>query len=365
MKMKKIAIIHDTFTHIGGAEKVLIQLISLYPTADIYIGIADKKFKTVLEEKLDKKIATSIFSSLSISERYLSFFKPLLLLYWQTLNLNAYNLVISSSHSFSSKSVHVKKRTPHISYIHTPPRYLYDEFNEMNWLKHIPFSWIFSPVLYVLRALDILAAARPTVLLANSSTTAARIKKYYNRDSQIVYPPVKISPIVQRKPTYYLYFSRLSKQKKVSELISIFTQLQLPLMIVGKGTVDSELQRTAGPTIIFRGFVPGTELVEIIKKTKALIYPSENEDFGMATAEIMSYGVPVIAKSGGRSSEIIKDGINGVLFSQLTLDEIRTALAKAEKIAFDPTVVHASMNKFSVEKFRRKIVAIINETQTK
>lgn len=317
---KKIAIVHDSFLHIGGAEHVLIAFIEKHPHADIYIPLLSKNFLSYIKTK--GKIYTSILSNLPLVEKYSSYLKPLVLIYWETLELSKYDLIISSSHSFSSKSVNKNKNAKHISYIHTPPKYLYAEYNEMQWIKKFPFNLLLWPLLYLLRKYDYYAAQKPDLIITNSKNVQKRIKKYYKRNSVVIYPPHKIAPesYKKNKGKYYLFFSRLEKQKGAELIVKTCTKHSLPLYVVGTGNQENYLKSIAGNTVKFKGFVDENEKAKIFSNTKALLYAAIDEDYGMVIPEVLSYKVPIIAYNSGAIKEFKNKNIH--TFNQYTIKSL-------------------------------------------
>lgn len=336
--MKNIAIIHDSYLHVGGAEKVLKYFVSAYPKADIYIPLLKKKYSG--EIKTTGRIYTSILSELPFVEKYASILKPLVLLYWETLNLKKYDLIISSSHSFSSKSVNKSKHAKHVSYIHTPPKYLYSELNEMNWIKKLPFSVLFWPLFFLLRKYDYYSAQKPDLLIANSKNVQSRIKKYYNRNSIVIYPPHTVAPVdfKKRKGKYYLFFSRLEKQKGAELVIRTCSQYKLPLVVIGTGSQEKYLKKIASKNIEFTGFITEEEKVLIFAEAKALLYAAIDEDYGLVIPEVLSYGIPVIAYDSGsireiQSKQTSKNEI--LLFSEYNCSSLVHAIHEHKKIYKD------------------------------
>lgn len=358
----KIAIIHDIYLHQGGAERVLKTFIKMYPQADIYISLIDNKYKKEIRTISSGNLFSSPLNYLPFRKKYSSLLKPLIFLYWESLNLSKYNLVISSSHSFSAKSVKTYPPTCHISYIHTPPRYLYHQFNEVGWIKKKPWKNILKPVFNQLKQKDLLSAKNPSIIVANSETVRKRIKSYYNRDSVVIHPPIKIPdpPLVDRERNYYLFHARLSKQKGCELAIKVFNLLKKKLIVVGTGSEESHLKKIAGPTISFQGFVPDEQMKDIYKQTIALIATYQDEDFGLTPLEAMSYGIPVIGfKSGGLQETINKK--NGILFNQYSMHSLTTAIKKFESMKFSPMDCYEHAKQFSEKNFISKMKKAINQ----
>lgn len=359
-KKLKVAVIHDCYLHWGGAERVLENILAIFPQAEVYIPLIKKPFLKKLSQK--HPVHTSIFNCLPLPEKYASFLKPFILFYWERLSLNRYDLVISSSHSFSAKSIKVKKPTVHLAYIYTPPRYLYQEFNEMNWLKKPFFKKLFSGLLNYLRKKDWQSAQAVDQIITISQVVQQRIKKYYGRDSQIIYPPVtpvKIKSINRSaKPPYYLFHSRLVKQKGAELVIHTFNHLGKPLLVVGIGPEEKYLRKIAKRNISFRGFVPDEQMPAIYAQSKALIYAAIEEDFGLVPLEAMSYGVPVIAFASGGVKETVIDQKTGLLFNEFSLKSLERAIKKFAKRTWSAQTCRRQAAKFSQVNFREQLLAI-------
>jgi hypothetical protein len=293
--------------------------------------------------------------------------KPILFWYWQSLQLQAYQLVISSSHSFSSKGVLTSPDTLHISYIHTPPRYLYTEFSETRILQQPFWRTVLQPLMGWLRQQDWLAAQRPDVLVANSQTVQQRIKKYYRRSSQVIYPPVEVTlPSAQTlsksqpekstqsrrapKKLYYLCHSRLAKQKGIDLAILACNHLKAKLIVIGTGGEAERLRQLAGPTITFVGRVSDDQLGQYYARAKALLYCSLEEDFGMVTVEALAYGVPVIGHWSGGTREILSS-TTGVGFAKHTVAGLLAAIKKFETKKWSSGACQRRAKKFSTPQF--------------
>jgi len=359
----KVAIIHDVYLHLGGAERVLHALIKMYPQADIYISILDKKYKQQLQKTSSGDIYHSPLSFLPLKQKLSSLLKPLVFLYWESLNLSSYDLVISSSHSFSAKSVSTPHHTKHISYIHTPPRYLYQEFNEMNWIKKNPWKYIFSPLISWLRKKDFAGAQKPDKIIANSQTIKNRIKRYYQRESEAIYPPIKAKKyqLTKKKGQYYLFHARLSKQKGCDVAIKAFNQIGEKLVVVGAGKELSNLKKIAGSNIFFKGFVADKKMPKIYQQAIALIAPYQDEDFGLTPVEAMNHGVPVIGFNSGGLQETIIHKKTGVLFDQLSPRALIKVIHEFKSIKFSPKNCRNQALKFNEERFIKQMQIAINQ----
>jgi len=358
---KKICIVHDSFSHLGGAERVLLELITVFPDADVFIPIIKQEFKKNITKKGKGKLYVAPFNRLMIPDKLASFLKPLVYLYWKFLDLGQYDLVISSSHSFSAKSVRVPHGTPHLCYLHTPPRYLYEEFNEMTWIQKFPWKILLYPFFILARKLDYSDAQKPSILIANSKNVQKRVRRYYQRDSHVVYPPVSVpKKITTSKPKHYLCISRLVRQKGVELAIQTCNVLREKLIVVGTGAQLQELQKIAGPTISFVGFIPDKNMASYYKNTKALLYCSIDEDFGLVPVEAQAHGVPVIAYKSGGTLETILHKKTGLFFSSYTVSSLVKAIKKSQTINFSPTACRKNAAQFDRSVFRYKMQQLVH-----
>lgn len=358
----KVALVHDVIDEFGGAEKVLLRLLKLFPDADVYTSIYNRQSR--LRKLISKPIKHSgILSHVPFISKASTFLKPLIYLYWELLDLSSYDLVISSSHSFSSKSIITGPSTRHVSYIHTPPRFLYTEYNETRILHHPLLRTLVSPLLSFMRIHDYIAAQRPDVLVANSIVVQSRIRKYYRRESVVIHPPVHMPLKVKKKPRgeFFVCLSRLSRQKGIDLAVQACTALGLPLVVVGEGSQRRYLESNAGPTIRFTGYLDDRDVGTLYHKALALIYPARDEDFGMVAVEAQSHGVPVIGFRSGGIPEIVNENTTGVLFDEFAVDSLKRAIRLFQKSTFDPRACRRQAEKFSEEVFDRKMTKLIDK----
>lgn len=358
--MKKVAIIHDSFTVFGGAERVLFELINLFPQADIYTSLITPSFKQQIDSVTHGKLFYSRLSHVCRNSKFSSFFKPYFYhYYWSSINLDQYDIVISSSHSFCSNWVKVKNS--HISYIHTPPRFLFNEFNEMRWLSWPIVRYLVDPYFKYLRNINQKKINQIDVLVANSKNVQQRIKKYYGKKSRIIYPPV-VMPIVcdqYTNKTHYLFFSRLVRQKGIKLVIEAFNLSGKPLFVVGTSPQEKYWRGKANSNIQFLGFVDDDNMQEVYKGSKALIYAAIDEDFGIVPVEAMGHGLPVIAFKSGGVKETVINGKTGVFFNHHTVLALNKAVNTFETMRFNSTTCHVQAQKFKQEKFRIQFTELI------
>lgn len=365
---KKIALVHDFLVAYGGAERVFEMLCELYPEAPIYTLLYD-------EERMrghfkGREIRTSWLGKLPkfIQKRY-RIFLPFFPAAVESLDLREFDLVISSSGAWS-KGIITRLNTRHIAYLHSPMRYAWD-YHEA-YLKELGVRGrrsIFTRMLMsYLRIWDKQAAERPDVLLANSYFTEDRIKKYYRREAEVIYPGAlslsyESQEALETKSSekgYFLVVSRLTQSKKIDAVVDAFNKLGLPLVVVGTGPEEQRLRKRAGDHISFKGFVPDHELVLLYRGARAIIFPSE-EDFGMVAVEALSFGVPVIALEYGGIREIVKAGETGEFFHsnapEIIAEGVRRFLEKEG--TYDVSVMKDSVAHFTKTAFQEGIRRVV------
>lgn len=339
---KKVAFVHDFLVSYGGAERVLETLLLLYPEAPVYTLLYDKKamggrfagrdIRASFLEKFPKVLRKRY--------RWLLPFFPVAI---ETFDLRDFDLVISSSGAWG-KGIVTRLHTFHIAYLHSPVRFLWDANERYLDMVGVGFGKRFfvRTLLSFLRLWDKEAADRPDVLVANSAYTQSRIKKYYRRESRVIYPPVHVlSPSSKlsrgadstgKQPSdFFLIVARLSESKGVGIAIEAFNKLGLRLFVVGEGKDRARLEKIAEKNVSFLGRVSDEALQSLYAGAQALIMPSE-EDFGLVAAEALAVSTPVIALGRGGVLEIVEPGVTGEFFfaetSEVLADAIRRFLER-------------------------------------
>lgn len=365
MKQRKVAIVSDLMMTWGGAEVVVMELMKIFPEANFYTLFISPEARKKIEEKFPKvKVRTSIFQCLIKGDKvskYISIIKLFSWIYWEFLDLKQYNLIISSSHSYMAKNVKKGREARHLAYVHTPPRYLYEEFNEIGWIRKKPWSWCFWPLKKILRYIDKKGSMRADVMIANSKNVASRIKKYYQRKAEIVYPPVKVEipKNTIRKGRYYVCLSRLVRQKGVDLAIRTCTDNKIPLVVIGSGGELKNLKKMAGLSVKFVENCEDDQKFKILAGAKALIYTSREEDFGIVPVESLKMGVPVIAYDSGGVRETVIQGKNGVFFNKFDENNLWRAMKLLESLNISAKACIESTSKFSSEHFQKQINNLI------
>jgi glycosyltransferase involved in cell wall biosynthesis len=350
----KVAIVHDFLTQMGGAEKVVEVLHEMFPEAPIYTSIYDAKVMPARYKDWD--IRTSFLQRLPMkrySHRLALMLYPLA---FESFDLSEYDLVVSSSSAFA-KGVITQPHTIHVCYTHAPMRFAWTTKNYMqNEKANRSTRALLGPGMHYLRNWDIQAASRVDHYIANSSTIAQRIRKFYRRDCDVVYPPVDTSrfSVAPEVGDYYIIVSRFVPYKRLDLAVAAFTKLGLPLKVVGTGRQMQELQEIAGPTVEFMGRVDDATLPGLMARAQAFLMPGE-EDFGIAPVEANACGRPVIAFAAGGALDSQIEGVTGVLFKEQTVDCLCEAVRRFEKMTFNPQVIRAHAEKFEVDVFRARL----------
>lgn len=362
----KVAIVHDYLNEYGGAEKVVMAIHELYPKAPIYTAVKNEKKLHSAGAFLKADIrAPRINGLISPIKKFFIFSYPM---YFENLNLQEYDLVISSTAHFA-KGVRVKPTALHVSYIHTPPRFLWGYKTETS----IRDKWWAKPILLFadiyLRMWDYAAAQRPDYLLTNSENTNRRIKKFYKREAKVIYPfydsnlkESEVKKIKAKKGDYYFTISRKGKFKNLELIAKTFNKLKKTIYIAGSGSLDKELKQYEGKYVKLLGFLSEEEKVGYLKGCKAFVLATENEDFGITPLEAMSFGKPVIAlNSGGFKETVTKE--TGILFEKPTVKDLSNGIKNYElRIKeFKPEKVKKHSSTFSKENFKKEFKNFVDE----
>jgi len=385
----KVALVYDRVNKWGGAERVLLALHKIFPDAPLYTSVYNRD-KAPWAKVFTVK--TSFLQNFPFASQNHEFYAPLMPLAFESFSFDGYDLVISVT-SEAAKGIITKPGTLHICYCLTPTRYLWSGFDE--YFKNPILRFISKPVVSYLRFWDRATTHRPDSFIAISTEVQKRIKKYYNRDSEIIYPPLMLGAEVASKNfrvrnasnklslgslregasatsenfessprqnnqssiingQYFLIVSRLVPYKKIDLAIKVFNKLGLPLKIVGTGIEETKLKRMAKTNIEFLGYLTDKELVEYYKECQALIFPQE-EDFGLAILEAQSFGKPVIALKKGGALDIVTDGKTGIFFEEQSKKSLEDAILKFQKTNFNPEDSIENAKKFSFEEFKTNL----------
>ena len=364
----KVAIVHDYLTQYGGAERVLQVLCELFPKAPIYTLIYNEKATGGVFK--GKEIITSFLQKVPGSKRFfrsLPFLMPLAI---EQFDLSYYDLVISNSTSYA-KGIITKPKTIHISYCPTPSRYLWHDTHES--VTEFKFPRITRPFipwfLSYLRIWDLDASQRVDEFIAASKITQNRIKRYYNRESTVIYPSIEIDKFnVSDKPKqYFLMVGRMVPYKRFDLVVDVFSDPKYgmqneKLLIVGDGPerkkLDAMVRKTNCKNIEFLGLISDQRLPEYYTNAKALIFPQE-EDFGIVALESMACGRPVIAYKAGGALETIINGKTGIFFDEQNPESLSRALSDFKDKSFNPQEIRQHATNWDKKIFKDKIIDFI------
>lgn len=361
-KDKKVAIVCDWLTNQGGAEHVVYTLHTMFPDAPIYTSIYTPE---KMPQFLSAQIHTSFIQRFPFSKKKHQLFLNFMPLAFEEFDLNRFDIVISSCHS-CAKGVITRPETVHICYCHTPMRYLWDESQAYIRTSPFPgiFKWWYIPhSIKKLRLWDRLAADRVDYYIANSRHVAQRIKKYYERESTVIYPPVETSlfSVSSNRQDYFLAVGRLIRYKRFDLIVETFNRLGLPLKIVGEGPSYKELKQMAGRNIEFLGYVSDDEKARLYAEAQAFIFP-QIEDFGITPVESMASGLPVIALGQGGALETVVDKKTGILFEEQTVESLAGAVETFQKTKFSPLKIREHAAQFDTANFKNSMYEYIESS---
>ncbi|MEK7773826.1 MAG: glycosyltransferase [Deltaproteobacteria bacterium] len=364
----KVALIHDWLTGMRGGEKVLEVFCEIFPDADLYtlLHIPGSVSKTIE----NRSIKTSFVQRLPLAGRRYRAMLPLFPLAIESFDLNGYDLVLSSSHCVA-KGVIPPPGALHISYIHTPMRYVWDMRREYFGGKGWASGRLIALFSHYLRMWDVSSSARVDHFIANSAYVAKRVEKYYRRPAHVINPPVDCSMFrlnQERGGDFYLIVSAFAPYKRIDTAIEAFNGLGLKLKVIGTGQDEKRLKSMAGKNVEFLGWKTDKELADYYSRCKALVFPGE-EDFGIVPLEAMACGRPVIAYGKGGALETIAplnpaDGAKtpgnaptGLFFHEQTPSALAGAVAEfeAREKEFVPELIRERALCFGKEAFKARI----------
>lgn len=357
----KIALVHDHLSQDGGAENILQLFCEIWPEAPVYVMVHNPK--TSRPFFLKKDIRTSFLQKWPFGMRKYQWFLPFMPTAIESFDFSEFDVVLSSSSMFA-KGIITRPDTMHVTYCHTPTRFLWSdthsyvaELGVNRVLKHIiPFF------LSHIRLWDRIAAERAHAYIANSRTVQKRIKKYYFQPSTVIYPAVDVKDFTIAKKAdvkdYFLAGGRLVPYKRFDLLVEAFNKLGKPLKIFGTGPMLEELKASAHSNIEFLGRVEEKELKKLYAECAAFLNPQE-EDFGMTMIEAMAAGRPVIAYRKGGAEEIVEHGKTGLLLDYQTWEDIADAVMTFDPKAYDPEAIRARALTFDASQFKTTIQTFV------
>lgn len=357
----RVALVHDYLTQFGGAERVLLALMELFPNAPVFTLLHDPNSLKVSDKEKSpfegRRIRTSFLQRLPGSRKHHRYFPLLMPMAAEQFDFEEYDVVFSATHSFG-KGVLTGPNTMHISYCFTPTRYVWDDSHRfVREFSRSRFFQRLAPIgLSYIRLWDFYASQRVDTYLTLSDYVARRIKKYYQREALVIPPPVEVERFTKSDTDegYYLIVSRLVPYKRIDIAIEAAERLGRRLKIAGTGPEYEVLKRKASRWTEFLGFVPDEDLPELYGGAKALLFPQE-EDFGITPLEAAASGKPTIAYGAGGALETIVDGRTGVFFDQQTAESLMSAILRSEEHFWQPQMIRWHAEEYRREVFLRRI----------
>ena len=361
----KVAVFHDNFAQMGGAEKVAEEIFGLLPGATLHSTVA---IPEILSDGLRQAtIRTSWMQQLPRLKRH---FRHYFLFYpfaVESIDLSSYDLIVSSCFGYA-KGVRKRRGAVHVCYCHTPMRWVwrYEDYSARAGFNVLTRR-LLPLLLSILKRWDLRASRQPDYFIANSNVVAERIKKFYGRDSIVIPPPIDVkrfSPVStasqQETDDYYLVLSRLVPYKRIDLAVEACTRLNRKLLVIGDGPDRARLEKLAGPTVKFLGRQPDEEVVKYAARCRALIFPGE-EDFGMTPLEVNASGRPVIAFRAGGALETVVEGVTGLFFDQPTSVALAQAIEEFELRSWNASEAQAHAAKFDRAIFAARLLGFLRQ----
>ncbi len=357
----RVALVHDWLNQLGGAENVLEDLVRLFPGAPVFTSMVAREKMPPAYREWD--IRTTFMQRLPGVTTHHQAYLPIYPLAFSRMNLAGYDLILSNKSGFCH-GVPAPAGATHICYCLTPTRFLwqYEAYRQREALSPA-VALVLKPAVALLRRWDYAAAQRVHHFIAISTEIQERIRRFYGRESTIIYPPADIArfrPSGEPPGDYFLAGGRLIPYKRTDLAVRACTELGLRLLVYGDGRDRAALERMAGPNVTFLGRVPWDELARLYAGARAFIFPGL-EDFGIAPVEAQAAGRPVIAFAGGGALDTVLPGQTGELFREQSVAALKTLLAGFDPAAYDPAACRANAERFGAERFERELRAFIEK----
>jgi glycosyltransferase involved in cell wall biosynthesis len=360
MNNRKIALVHDYLTQPGGAERVFELLCKRYPNADIFTSVYEPKRTIELGERL---VHTTVLQNIPGAAKYFRLLVPFYFPAFRALDLQGYDLIISSSTSFA-KAVRKRPGAIHICFCHNVTRFLWDTKTYLREYAAYRNLYPFLELIFQsLRKLDLDYSQEPDFFIANSSTVARRIQQFYGKQAVVIHYPIDSRKFIfsEKKDDFYLASARLISYKRIDVIVEAFNWLGWPLVISGDGPERERLESRALKNIQFLGHVSDKERSMLMAKARSVIVAAL-EDYGLVPVEANASGTPVIAFGAGGVLDTQIPGKTGVFFNRQTPEAIQYALLDASEIAWDyRNIRDYALSKFSEEVFFKKVEQVIEE----
>ncbi|MBI4992951.1 MAG: glycosyltransferase [Candidatus Magasanikbacteria bacterium] len=356
----KIALVHDYLSQHGGAERVLKAFHEIWPEAPVFVLFHDKK---KIDDFENADIRESFLAKLPFGRKKYQWYLPWMPFATERHNLHEFDVVLSSTSAFA-KGVLTRPDTLHISYCHTPTRYLWTDTHE--YIEELKYNRLIKAALprliYHLRLWDKMSVDRVDHFIANSGTVRNRIQKYYRRDSDIIYPPVDIDKFFISKDIgdYFIAGGRLVPYKRFDLLIQVFNRLRWPLVIFGDGPEEDKLKKYAKDNIKFVGRVSDEEKAALLSRARALIH-SQVEDLGITPIESMACGRPVIAYPVGGATETVIPGETGEFFASQNWESLLDTVLHFNHENWASEKIREHAERYGVDAFKERVKRYVED----
>lgn len=367
----KIAIVCDWLVTYAGAEKVLEQMLNVFPEADLF-AVVDFLPEGQRDFIKNKKVTTTFIQNLPRARKKYRNYLPFMPIAIEQLDLSGYDVVISSSHCVA-KGVLTGPDQIHISYVHSPVRYAWDlqhQYLREAGLTHGLKSKIARLIMHYMRIWDTRTSNGVDYFIANSHFIARRIWKCYRREAEVIYPPVDVDKFTfcDKKEDFYLTASRMVPYKKMDLIVEAFSKMpDKQLIVIGQGPDFNKIKKLAGPNVKLMGYQPDSVLQDYMQRAKAFIFAAE-EDFGITPVEAQACGTPVIAYGKDGSLETVRgygemEKPTGIFFSNQKVQDLVDAVSSFEEISQDITAKDCRENaeKFAISVFRKRFSDFVND----
>ena len=365
LRPNRVGLVHDWLPVYAGAERVLEQMIRVFPESDLYslIDFVPEDQRAFLQ---GHPVETSFIQRLPFARRLYRHYLPLAPLAVEQFDLTDHDVVISSSYAVA-KGLLTRADQLHISYVHSPARYawdLYHDYMSRGRLGRLRGA-LARMVLHYLRLYDVGTAPRVDLFVANSKHVARRIWNTYRRPAHVIYPPVDVERFTlhPKKDNYYLTMSRLVPYKRVDLVVEAFSEMpDKELVVIGDGPEYRALERAAGPNVTMLGYQPDDAVAYYMERARAFVFAAE-EDFGIVPVEAQACGTPVIAYGRGGAQETVVSGVTGVFFPEQTVEHLKAAVDEFERIRdrLNPEDIRAQAERFAVPVFRAAFSRLVHQ----
>ncbi|MBI5652232.1 MAG: glycosyltransferase [Chloroflexi bacterium] len=354
----RVALVHDYLVDAGGAERVVETLHELYPAAPVYTSVFAPTTTFASFRAMD--VRTSFLQHFGLTKRNYKFALPLYPIAFESFDLSAYDVVISSASGFA-KGVITPAETLHVCYCYTPPRFAWN-FHEYIAREQLGAAqkFLIGWLVHYLRGWDLDTAQRVDEFIGVSHQVARRIQKIYRRAATVIHPPVNVDWFApsDARENYYLIVSRLAPYKRIDLAVQAFNRLRLPLKIIGAGADEMRLRKMAESNVEFLGHLPREQLAQMYAHSRAVIFPGV-EDFGIVPLEANAAGRPVIAYAAGGALETVIENVTGAFFREPTVEALIETINQTDPTRFDPRAMRDHALQFSPAHFKERIADFV------